>query len=133
VSATSPDASGSLNLSGALSGTFAQSTASGCFAMTTPGPAQLSGEVDFGDLRMRFLGTPGSITLPLGGQGLGLVDISAASSSWSAGQDSPASRGTLTLSQQPGHVIEGSIDATLIPDYGSTQTLHISGGWSCHP
>lgn len=119
-------------MSGALSGTFAESTVLGCLATTNLGPTELSGEVNFGDVRLRFLGTPGSITLPLGGESLGLIDISTGSSGWSAGQDSPASRGTLTLSQRAGHVIEGSIDATLIPDYGSTQTLHISGGWSCH-
>ena len=122
---------GSLTLSGALAGTFAQSTASGCSAATSPGPGQLSGQVSFGDLRLRFLGTPGSTTLPLGGQGLGLIEISNSSSSWSAGQDSPSSLGTLTLSQRAGGAIQGSTDATLTPDNGSSQTLHVKGTWSC--
>jgi hypothetical protein len=130
---TSAAATGSFTLSGALSGTYAQSAALGCSAMTSPspGPTRLSGAVNFGDLRLRFLGFPGRNKLPLGGEGLGLVSISTASSSWSAGQDRPTSLGTLTLSQRAGHVIQGSIDATLISDYGSTQTLHITGYWSC--
>jgi hypothetical protein len=122
---------GSVTLSGALAGTFAQGAMLGCSVMTSPGPPQLSGEVNFGDLRFRFLGFAGSTTLPLGGQSLGLVDISNVSSSWSAGQDSPSSFGTLTLSRRTRGVIQGLIDATLTPDQGSTQTLHIKGSWSC--
>jgi hypothetical protein len=92
----------------------------------------LNGEVDFGDLRLHFFGFAGSDKLPLGGDGLGLVDVSTASNSWSAGQDSPASLGTLTLSQRAGDVTQGSIDATLTADTGSTGTLHVTGSWSCH-
>ncbi len=119
-------------MSGALTGTFTQGAAVGCGALTSPGPAQLNGEVDFGDLRLHFLGSAGSDTLPLGGHTLGLVTVSTASSTWSAGQDSPASAGTLTLSQRAGDVIQGSIDATFTPDNGSTGTLHVTGSWSCH-
>jgi len=119
-------------VSGALTGTFTQGAAVGCGAITSPGPTLLNGEVDFGDLRLRFLGSAGSDKLPLGGETLGLVDVSTASNSWSAGQDSPASLGTLTLSERAGDVIQGSIDATLTPDNGSTGTLHVTGSWSCH-
>jgi hypothetical protein len=132
-STTSAAATGSLTLSGALSGTYAQTAALGCSATTGPisGPTRLSGQGNFGNLRLRFLGFPGSNKLPLGGNGLGLVSVSTASSSWSAGQDIPASLGTLTLSQRAGHAIQGSIDATLISDDASAQTLHVTGHWSC--
>jgi hypothetical protein len=132
ASRTPATATGSLTVSGALTGTFTQGAAVGCGAITSPGPTQLNGEVDFGDLRLRFLGSAGSDKLPLGGETLGLVDVSTASNSWSAGQDSPASLGTLTLSERAGDVIQGSIDATLTPDNGSTGTLHVTGSWSCH-
>ena len=72
--------------------------------------------------------------MPLGGEsGLGMVSVGSASgtSDWEAGQESPTSSGTLTLSQGTAGSIDGSVDATLAPMKGSSTPLHISGGWTC--
>lgn len=129
--ATIAPANGSVTLSGALSGTFDESATPGCGATASSGPTVFNGDINFHDISLRFLGFSGSNNMPLGGNGLGLITIDTASGSWSAGQDAPMSLGTLTLSQHAGGVIQGSVNATLIPLQGSTQTLHVTGHWFC--
>ena len=143
---------GSLTLSGAMTATVtagAQDTKASCRVVKTPPlpPAtapidvSLTGEVDFGSGSTRvvltFLGAPTTLTLPLPGELTvpgppGLVGINANGTAvWSAGQSSPTSSGTLTLSVIGGGKIHGSVDASLAPMRGSSAQLHIAGSWSC--
>jgi hypothetical protein len=62
----------------------------------------------------------------------GTVEIVAnGADEWSAGQSTPTSSGTLTLSETSGGAVRGSVDASLTPLRGSSAQLHVSGGWSC--
>ena len=142
---------GTLTLSGAMTATLTvgtQHTGTGCHvtSSTPPPPATnpvsttLTGEVDFGSsspaVVLTFLGAPTTWTLPLPGESSvpgppGAVGISAKGADWWAGQSSPTSRGTLTLSLTSGGTIHGSVDASLAPLRGSSTPLHIAGSWSC--
>ena len=143
---------GSLTLSGAITATVTagtQDTRAACRVVkspplppaTTPIDVSLTGEVDFGSGSTRvvlsFLGAPTTLTLPLPGElkvpgPPGLVGISAnGTAAWSAGQSSPTSSGTLTLSVIGGGRIHGSVDASLAPLRGSSAQLHIAGSWNC--
>jgi hypothetical protein len=100
----------------------------------------LKGVVDFGSTSpavvLTFVGAPTTWTLPLPGESRvpgppGSVGISANGADWWAGQSSPTSSGTLTLSLTGGGTIHGSVDASLAPLRGSSIPLHIAGSWSC--
>lgn len=143
--------SGTLALSGAITATVTartQHTGSGCRVIsstpappaTTPVGTTLTGEVDFGSsslaVVLTFLGAPTTWTLPLPGESSvpgppGSVGISANGAEWWAGQSSPTSSGTLTLSLTSGGTIHASVDASLAPLRGSSTPLHIAGSWSC--
>ncbi len=106
-----------------------------------PPPTQvaLTGTVDFSDdsstVALRFTGGPGTFTLPLSGELTtpgppGFVEIIGyGSSEWAAGQSSPTSSGTLTLSRTSTGTtgtIHGSVDAWLAP-------LRATNALSSHP
>lgn len=149
---------GTLALSGAITATVTagtQHTGSGCRVIsstpappattpalpaTTPVSTTLKGEVDFGSgssaVVLTFFGGPTTWTLPLSGESQvpgppGAVGISASGADWWAGQSSPTSSGTLTLSVSEGGTIHGSVDASLAPLRGSSTPLHIAGSWNC--
>ena len=142
---------GTLALSGAITATATartQHTGSGCRVISsTPAPPatapvgkSLTGEVDFDDgsavVVLTFSGAATTLTLPLPGElkvpgPPGTVGISVSGADWSAGQSSPTSSGTLTLSLASGGTIHGSVDASLTPLRGSSTPLHIVGSWFC--
>jgi len=146
-SAVGSGSSGSLTLTGALTGNLAfgaQRSAAGCPSpgfSSVQGANDLEGEVDFGsgfsEIYLEFAGVPGANTLPFSGEtttpGPRFVTVETASgdSEWYAGQMSPTSSGTLTLSSGTNGSIRGSVDATLAPLRGSSQSLHVSGTWDC--
>ena len=127
-------AQGSLTLSGAITRTVTagtQKAGTGCSivdistGLASPPPAdlELTGTVDFSagstDVALKFLGGVGTFKLPLAGElqspgPPGSVAIVAANSeTWAAGQDSPMSSGTITLSKTTTGTIHGSVDANL--------------------
>jgi hypothetical protein len=142
---------GTLVLSGAITATVTagtQQTGLGCRVIdstpappaTTPIDKSLTGEVDFDHgaalVVLTFSGAATTSTLPLPGElkgpgPPGTVGISANGREWSAGQSSPTSSGTLTLSVSEGGTIHGSVDASLAPLRGSSTPLHIAGNWNC--
>lgn len=143
--------SGTLTLSGAITATVKAAThgdAAGCKVLTftppppatTPIDTSLTGQLAFGSgataMELQFSGAPTTLQLPLPGELTvpgppGMLSISAAGATWLAGQDSPTSSGTLTLSQPTGGTIRGVVDATLAPLRGSSGALHVVGDWSC--
>jgi hypothetical protein len=146
--------SGSLSLSGALSGVVSvgpqrpavdrlpcqpmqEPSLSNGRTMPAGTPITLEGEVDFdsgqSQVFLRFVGGLGASRMPLAGDTQpGSISLSSASgASWEAGQSSPTSSGTLTISQAADGTIHGSVDATLAPSRGSSTTLHVSGSWTC--
>jgi hypothetical protein len=142
---------GTLTLSGAITATVtarAQHTGSGCRVIsstplppaTTPVDTSLTGDVDFAYgsavVVLTFSGAATTLNFPLPGnlkvQGPpGTVGISVNGTDWSAGQSSPTSSGTLTLSLGTGGRIFGAVDASLAPLRGSLTPLHVAGSWSC--
>jgi hypothetical protein len=142
---------GALTLSGAMTATMtagSQHTGWGCRVInlppvppaTTPVDTSLTGEVDFdsssGAIVLAFSGAATTLTLPLPGELTvpgppGSVAVSANGADWSAGQSSPTSSGTLTLSLTRGGTIHGSVDANLAPLRGSSAQLHVAGSWNC--
>jgi hypothetical protein len=157
ITATSCDsgtarARGSLMLSGAITSIVTagnQDTGAGCAATTittglpptTPPEVALTGTVDFSSgttsVALRFMGAPATFNLPLPGElqvpgPPGFVEVIAnGSGEWSAGQSSPTSSGTLTLSKTTSGAIHGSVDAILAPLRATTTPLHIVGTWTC--
>ena len=147
---------GSLTLSGSMSGRVTagtQDSNTGCFitdisttGLASPSPPEvaLTGVVDFSadssSVALRFTGAPGTFALPLSGELAapgppGFVEITGyGSSEWTAGQSSPTSSGTLTLSTTSTGTtgtIHGSVDAWLAPLGATTARLHVVGTWSC--
>ena len=142
---------GTLALSGAMTATVTagtQHTGYGCRVInsppvppaTTPVETSLTGEVDFHSsstvVVLTFSGAATTWTLPLPGEWTvpgppGTVAVSANGAGWSAGQSSPTSSGTLTLSLTRSGAIHGSVDANLAPLRGSPAQLHVAGSWNC--
>lgn len=158
ATATSPRvaATGSLVFTGAITATVAENTQTRADCqMTTSTPlppatdpvvVTLTGRVSFGSgsgaVSLTFAGGPGTWNLPLPGEikpvspGVigtpALVRITSAGGAvWTAGQDSPASSRTVTLSKSGTGAVHGAIDAVLAPVGESSATLHATGAWSC--
>lgn len=142
---------GSLTLTGAVSEHVAQRTPdaqSWCHAsMFTPPPPALSplmttleGVVHFGSgsgaVSLHFVGGPGLWELPLPGETTypgppGSVVVTVNGRQWSGGQSSPASSGSLILSDGSARSIRGSLNATLAPSSTDAAGLKVVGTWTC--
>lgn len=134
--AEKPKSTGSLQVSGAISGTLTE-TASQSGIACTAGNGQFNGTVQFdGDgtrLVLTFLGGPGTTSLPLpGNKPPAIVSIrDSKGATWSAGQVAPTSHGELTLSSGPGTGVQGSLNAALAPGREGASTLEAHGEWVC--
>jgi hypothetical protein len=142
---------GSLTLTGAVGEHVAQRTPdaqSWCHAsMFTPPPPALSplmttleGVVHFGSasgaVSLHFVGGPGLWELPLPGETTypgppGSVVVTVNGRQWSGGQSSPASSGSLILSDGSARSIRGSLNATLAPSSTDAAGLKVVGTWTC--
>lgn len=82
---------------------------------------------------LSFQGVAGITRMPLPGASIpaSVGIIGASTGEWYAGQSSPSSSGTVTLSGSGRGAIHGSVEASLALLRGSSSQLHVAGSWNC--